>query len=70
MAKIYIVEAIREALDKTEAKSKEMASKIKETVMSAKIGKKYARTVDLEALGDKVDHLTEMVKEIKKKLEN
>ncbi len=64
------VEAVREALDKTEAKSREMASKIKETVMSAKIGKKYARTVDLEALGDKVDHLTEMVEEIKKKLEN
>lgn len=63
------VEAIREALDKAEAKSKEMAGKIKETVKSAKMGKKYARTVDLEALDEKVDRLTQMVEDIKKKLE-
>ena len=62
------VDAIKEALDKAEAKSKEVAGKIKESVKSAKLGKKYARTVDLEALDEKVDHLTEMVEEIKKKL--
>ncbi len=63
------VEAIKEALDKAEAKSKEVADKIKETVKSAKVGKKYARTVDLDALDEKVDHLTDMVEQIKKSLE-
>jgi polyhydroxyalkanoate synthesis repressor PhaR len=62
------VEAIKEALDKAEAKSKEMAGKIRESMKSAKLGKKYAKTIDLEALNDKVDRLTTMVEEIKKTL--
>lgn len=62
------VEAIKEALSKAEEKSKEMAGKIKDSMKSAKLGKKYAKTVDLEALDDKVDHLTAMVEEIRKSL--
>ena len=63
------VEAIKEALDKAEEKSRHMAGKIKESVKSANLTKKYARTVDLEALAEKVDRLTEMVEEIKTKLQ-
>ena len=62
------VEAIKEALDKAEAKSKEVAGKIKESMKAAKLGKKYARTVDLEALDEKVDRLTAMVEEIQRSL--
>jgi polyhydroxyalkanoate synthesis repressor PhaR len=62
------VEAIKEAVGKAEAKSREMAGKIKDSVKSAQIGKKFARTVDLEALDEKVDHLTKMVEEIRAKI--
>jgi len=64
------VEAIKEAIEKAEAKSKEVAGKIKDSVKSAKLGKKFARTVDLDALDEKVDHLTKMVEEIKAKIDS
>ncbi len=62
------VEAIKEAVDKAEAKSREVAEKVKEHVQSAKLTKKYARSDDLEALNEKVDALTAMVEEIKNSL--
>ncbi len=64
------VEAIKEALDKAEEKSKEVAAKIKDSVKSAKITKKYARTVDVDALEEKVDNLTGKIEEILAKLES
>jgi polyhydroxyalkanoate synthesis regulator phasin len=62
------VEAIKEAVDKAEAKSREVAEKVKERVQSAKLTKKYARSDDLQALNEKVDALTAMVQEIKNSL--
>lgn len=62
------VEAIKEAVENVEQKSKEVAGKIKDSVKSARMTKKYARSVDLDELGEKVDRLTEMVEQIKAKL--
>ena len=41
-----------------------------ESVQTAKLRQKYARSVDLEALDKKVDRLTKMVEELKGKLES
>ena len=63
------VEAIKEALESAEEKSRQVAGRIKESVKAARLKKKYARSNDLDALGEKVDRLTKMVEEIKVKLE-
>ncbi len=64
------VEAVKEAVEKAETKSKEMAEKFKERVHSTKLTKKYARSDDVEKLNEKVDALTAIVEEIKNSLGN
>jgi len=63
------VEAIKEALEKAEAKSRQVAGKIRESVQAAKLTQKYARSVDLDALDKKVDRLTRMVEDLQVRLE-
>ena len=63
------VEAIKEALEKAEEKSRQVAGKIRESVQAAKLTKKYARTVDLDALDKKVDRLMSMIEKLNAKFE-